>query len=243
MRNVAKPVRKAHSRKTGPAYVGAARLPYGMSAGRIAPLPIRRKTGMGVIAVLLGRGATMAEMERVNRERGSKSTVGQHIQHIRYRGYEIFENSAGGYKMRPAPQFVEGAHNSARPVQHPMRRRLLKSGRLYPDEVSKRTRYVEGAVRQVVVNAFERDPQARLACLKEHGTRCAACNLSFEERYGDRGKGFIHVHHKKPLARLRRAYTLDPAQDLVPVCPNCHAMLHRGRRVMEIAELRRIISS
>ena len=47
----------------------------------------------------------------------------------------------------------------------------------------------------------------------------------FERRYGPIGKGFIHVHHKKPIA-AREVYRLDPVNDLVPVCPNCHSMLH-----------------
>jgi 5-methylcytosine-specific restriction protein A len=90
----------------------------------------------------------------------------------------------------------------------------------------------------VLVNQYERDRVARDACLKRHGFRCAVCEMSFEERYGDIGKDFIHVHHKKPLAACREAYRIDPARDLVPVCPNCHAMLHTSDPPWTVEELR-----
>jgi 5-methylcytosine-specific restriction enzyme A len=39
--------------------------------------------------------------------------------------------------------------------------------------------------------------------------------------------GFIHVHHLTPLSSLGTDYEVDPIRDLRPVCPNCHAVLHR----------------
>ena len=40
-------------------------------------------------------------------------------------------------------------------------------------------------------------------------------------------KGFIHIHHLIPLSGIKQDYRLNPETDLIPVCPNCHAMLHR----------------
>jgi 5-methylcytosine-specific restriction protein A len=119
--------------------------------------------------------------------------------------------------------------------------RAAKRERLYPDELEPGRKYVEGARRQVRVNAYERNERARSACLKHYGYGCAACGLLFEERYGDIGKDFIHVHHLKPLALSDGAYQLDPIEDLRPVCPNCHAMLHHQERLMSIAELKAMI--
>lgn len=117
--------------------------------------------------------------------------------------------------------------------------RLAKRNRLYPDELEPGRKYFVGARRQVRVNAYERDPRARAACLGHHGFRCAVCDLLFEERYGELGKDFIHVHHLKPLALTDDRYELDPVEDLRPVCPNCHAMLHRKERVLSIEQLRK----
>ena len=109
-----------------------------------------------------------------------------------------------------------------------------------PEQVT-RGEYREGSVRQVFVNAYERDPAARQACISHHGLACAVCGLLFEERYGPLGAGFIHVHHVVPLSELGTDYELDPIQDLLPVCPNCHAMLHRQRPPLTTAELRRLV--
>ncbi len=111
--------------------------------------------------------------------------------------------------------------------------------RLYPDELEPGVTYPEGAKRQVRINAYERNPAARKASLAFHGRRCAACDLSFVELYGDIGNDFIHVHHVHPLSTITTGYRVNPQTDLVPVCPNCHAMLHRVEPPLLVAELRR----
>lgn len=105
----------------------------------------------------------------------------------------------------------------------------------FPDEVSQPERYPEGATWTVTVNAYERNRKARAACVRHHGTRCAVCDMDFAERYGPIGAGFIHVHHLKQMSEVREEYEVDPVKDLRPVCPNCHAMLHR----MSLEDLRR----
>jgi len=115
--------------------------------------------------------------------------------------------------------------------------------RLFPDELEPGHKYVEGARKQVRVNAYERDPRARKACLKKHGFNCAVCGFSFEARYGLLGKDFIHVHHLKPMALTDGEYELDPVTDLRPVCPNCHAMLHRQEQMLSIEELQAILEA
>lgn len=107
-----------------------------------------------------------------------------------------------------------------------------------PDEVPAGEDFIEGAKKTVAVNRYERDPKARKACIKHFGSRCAVCDLNFEERYGEIGKGFIHVHHKRPLHNLKVSYKVDPRRDLIPVCPNCHAMLHTSNPPMDIEQLR-----
>jgi 5-methylcytosine-specific restriction protein A len=108
----------------------------------------------------------------------------------------------------------------------------------FPDTLPDEQTYTEGATRRVTINAFERDNRARAACINKYGIKCAVCDMTFEDMYGDIGKGFIHVHHKKPLAITRGEYTLDPAKDLVPVCPNCHAVLHTSEPPLSIDELK-----
>jgi len=108
----------------------------------------------------------------------------------------------------------------------------------YPDDIQDEKEYLEGAKKRIIVNAYERDPRARQTCLKRHGYRCEVCSMSFQEVYGDIGKHFINVHHKKPLAARRKDYIVNPTIDLIPVCPNCHAMLHTSSPPLGIEELK-----
>lgn len=83
----------------------------------------------------------------------------------------------------------------------------------------------EGNRKKVYVNRYERDPEERRKCLERYGNKykCIVCGFNFEEVYGEIGRDFIHVHHIKPLADNGK----DISENLIPVCPNCHAMLHR----------------
>jgi 5-methylcytosine-specific restriction enzyme A len=120
--------------------------------------------------------------------------------------------------------------------------RGTRHGHLYPDELDPGQEYFEGALKSVRVNAYERDPRARAACLKHWGAHCCVCDLHFERRYGNLGKNFIHVHHIQPLARGLRRHKVHPVKDLRPVCPNCHAMLHRPKKLMTIEKLKALLA-
>ena len=111
-----------------------------------------------------------------------------------------------------------------------------------PDEAAIHDVFYEGARQLIVVNAYERNPAARKACIQYHGTRCAACEQVMEDAYGYAAKDIIHVHHLKPISTAQGEYELDPVHDLVPVCPNCHAVIHARRdKPYEVAEVRRMI--
>lgn len=111
-----------------------------------------------------------------------------------------------------------------------------------PEEVVEHE-YYEGAVSQVIVNRYERDPNARKKCLEHYGYNCFACGLNMGKVYGSIAEKFIHVHHEKPLSEIGETYKLDPIADLKPLCPNCHAIIHLKKPALTIAELKVLISS
>ena len=98
---------------------------------------------------------------------------------------------------------------------------------IYPDEIIINNTFQEGNSQKVYVNRFERDKKAREACLKHFGYNCQICNFNFEDVYGNIGTNSIHVHHIIPLAKVGQAYKVNPIRDLIPVCPNCHLILHK----------------
>ena len=88
--------------------------------------------------------------------------------------------------------------------------------------------YTEGAAHTISITTYERNEQARNACLTHFGYACQICGLNFEEKYGPIGKDFIHVHHINFISSMQgQTHEINPETDLIPVCPNCHAMLHR----------------
>jgi len=110
---------------------------------------------------------------------------------------------------------------------------------IYPDEIEETL--LEGAKKQIVVNAYERNPKARQECINKYGFNCFICGFNFQKNYGEIGKDFIHVHHLKPLSEIQQEYEVNPIQDLRPVCPNCHAMLHRKIPAYSIKEIQNIL--
>lgn len=98
----------------------------------------------------------------------------------------------------------------------------------YPDEINENseTKFQEGTKYKIIVNAYERNKKAREECLRSNGTRCAICGFDFGKFYGEMFDGKIHVHHIKPLEEIKENYFVEPKTDLIPVCPNCHMILH-----------------
>lgn len=112
-----------------------------------------------------------------------------------------------------------------------------------PEEIQKTaTRLFEGATIQVTVNSYERNPVARNECLKHYGYACVVCGFSFSSVYGPLGQDYIHVHHLVPLSEIENSYVVDPIADLRPVCPNCHAMLHRETPALTIRQLATLLA-
>lgn len=92
----------------------------------------------------------------------------------------------------------------------------------------KNASYLEGKVTQVLVNRYERCKVARHTCISHYGCKCQCCGFDFERAYGALGVGFIEVHHLTPLSEISAEYKVDPIKDLVPLCANCHRILHRS---------------
>jgi len=100
----------------------------------------------------------------------------------------------------------------------------------------------EGLVKKILVSIYERNTIAREMCIKYYGAKCQICGFDFEEKYGDIGKGFIHVHHKVDISTIGKEYEVDFKKDLIPVCPNCHAMLHKRKPAYSIDDLKQLIN-
>lgn len=103
---------------------------------------------------------------------------------------------------------------------------------------------IEGKSRNYYGKRYERNARNRMLAIQENGLSCKVCEFNFEEVYGERGKDFIEVHHIQPLSTLKKEIKIDPKIDLIPLCSNCHRMIHRRKNeVLTIEELASIIKN
>jgi 5-methylcytosine-specific restriction protein A len=114
----------------------------------------------------------------------------------------------------------------------------------FPDTVKEDETEYEGAKKSVIVNKYERSSKVRENAVNYHGLNCKVCDLNFKKMYGEIGEDFIHIHHLIPIHEIGKDYKIDYKNDLIPVCPNCHSMLHRKLNGKEptLEELKQMIN-
>lgn len=118
----------------------------------------------------------------------------------------------------------------------------LPADTVFPDDAAHMRTYVEGAVVQRLVNAYERDSEARRASIQHDGRRCCICNFDFGRAYHGIGTGHVHDHHLRPLSQTRESHQVDPIADLLPVCPNCHLVIHLYRTPFSIDDVKAMVA-
>lgn len=107
--------------------------------------------------------------------------------------------------------------------------------------------FVEGNKITVLVNKYERNPQARTLCIsyyraKNNGRiKCEICNFDFGKIYGEEFSEKIHIHHIKEISSIGEEYEVDAIADLLPVCPNCHMIAHSKTPAYTPDEIREMI--
>ena len=103
--------------------------------------------------------------------------------------------------------------------------------------------YAEGQKELIYTTRYERSPYLRKKVIEQKGSLCLCCGFDFFKVYGKIGKGYIQIHHTTPLHTLGEESPVS-IDDLVPVCPNCHVMIHREKEnTLSIDELKKMIQS
>jgi 5-methylcytosine-specific restriction protein A len=196
----------------------------------------------------------LSEDWKINRRGKKNAGYPQSLEHIRL----IEEN---GFRLMTFPMQYSDAHRerdgkgSAKIggfTPELTEKKLIKIGDSYyaadsnavsplAEELPKTGKFLEGAKTTVTINAYERNPKARAACVAHHGYKCTVCGFDFSKFYGEVGKDFIHVHHIVSIGKIGKRYEIDPITDLTPVCPNCHAMIHRIEPPLTVEQLRKLL--
>ena len=100
--------------------------------------------------------------------------------------------------------------------------------------------FEEGEESTVVAKRIERSAAARARCLEIHGCKCVVCEKSMSDRYGADGEGVIDVHHLNELSLSGGKHMVDPENDLIPVCPNCHRIIHTKKPALSLEAVRNV---
>ncbi len=101
----------------------------------------------------------------------------------------------------------------------------------------------EGAALLALGTRFERSQVNRMRCIHHFGWTCQVCGFDFETAYGALGMSFIEVHHLTPVSEMGGTGIVDPINDLIPVCSNCHCMIHRNQTARSPSEIREALRS
>jgi hypothetical protein len=158
-------------------------------------------------------------------------------QALRYPVFETYSNGLGSYFG--IYDVCEGRSPHKLDVERAARlvRQTIEANYFYSAaEIDENAQKMEGSSVRKYVNHRRREVKLRLAkirqVLRRNGGRLTCevpnCNFDFRKRYGDLGAGYAHVHHKEQLSNAPKTGTLTSLNDLVIVCANCHAMIHKG---------------
>ena len=101
--------------------------------------------------------------------------------------------------------------------------------------------FEEGGEVVITSKRYERSNALRAEAVRHHGVNCCICDFNFSEAYGEIGVGFIHIHHIDRVADSG-VRVVDVEKDLIPICPNCHAMIHRETPPMNPEKLKQIMN-
>lgn len=119
-----------------------------------------------------------------------------------------------------------------------------------PNAMVESTIYLEGEAGEAQPTLLrKRNRMLRDACIGYykalHGGRivCECCGFDFTKAY-DIDDEYIEIHHRFPFSQTEGEHPVNSQTDLVPLCANCHRMIHHGQggrgNCMSLDDLRKI---
>lgn len=137
---------------------------------------------------------------------------------------------------------IQGSMSLKEPLKSYIQK-VLKTNILNLDNELENIEYLECKAYVQYGIKYERNQALRNKAIKLHGTICKVCGFDFKAKYGKLGEDFIEIHHLKPMFSLKKEVRVDPLKDLVPLCSNCHKMIHRNaKQPLTIKELTEIVN-
>lgn len=136
---------------------------------------------------------------------------------------------AAAVTSKGAPRKASSFARSHSPGLLSYAKHVVSENSSVPTEHQTKDYYFEGAMRHVSTNVDERNRTARDECVKTHGSTCVICGFNFQASYGAGAAGVYPCASRNTTIHNRssvQAYKVNPVKDLVPLCPNCHSVVH-----------------
>lgn len=200
------------------------------------------KWGLIYVSSIIDKLPSPGHFVKILDDEGSEYETKMHSQHARIDGLTKWYRNHPNIKVGDAVYFEIISNDT-----------LLISSTAFLDKLfdeidyySTKDDFSEGESRIVIHIKKERNQKlVKLAKEKwsaqhNHDIKCIVCSFSFYKTYGRIGQGFIEAHHVVPLSKLDGSITIK-TEDLVPVCANCHRILHRKDPLLTMDELHQII--
>ena len=150
-------------------------------------------------------------------------------------------------------RFIKSLHNESVPLQVPGEDGVApanigqKQKRTVEHDDADYAPDTEGVEHQYNLTKKERNPELRQKCIEFYKQkwsghiRCLCCGFDFGKAYENIGEGYIEIHHVNPHHTFEGKHMVDPLTDLIPLCSNCHSMIHRVKgagKCMTLKELK-----
>lgn len=85
--------------------------------------------------------------------------------------------------------------------------------------------------------------QIKAECIDYYGAICDICGFDYGYTYGEAYEMAIEVHNTKEESVEEILPHTHPIEDLVPICHNCHHILHTHRPALTIEQMRQMIKA
>ena len=107
--------------------------------------------------------------------------------------------------------------------------------------------FAEGKIKYALHSKKERNKKVvalkkKLAFDNNPLLPCEICGISFKDKYGEIGEGFIEAHHIFPISELTEE-TETRLEDLILVCCNCHKIIHHKRPWLTIENIKSLLKN
>lgn len=115
---------------------------------------------------------------------------------------------------------------------------LQKESTIKTSEPVKKQEQIEEFLEKDKDEANDSLEKLKKECLEYYGAICEICGFDYGYTYGEAFESKIDIHHVQGGREEELSPNTDPVQDLIPICHNCHLIIHSKTPSYTVDEMR-----